>query len=373
MGSIIELSHFAVMVVAVVGLYPALFLALVPRPSALKDAQSGAVAPVWHHGRYPVFDVVKGVAILAVVLIHVTFLFPVEWVAFSQVVLDLINNLLRFAIPFFLAASGALLRPVRYKIAELGRFYGSKVTRIIVPYVLVVGVMGWWQNAALTEIGWLALTGDMSTPFYFMSVLIQLYILFPFVQHVATRWAFVLFSLGVSVISGMVPFLAYAGEVPLFLPYLFFFVWGIYLRDALGTGAIPDQRWLWVGVIGLFVMVHALVGVERMYNLRFFFGPAALLLLYWWYTRRACSETLSRVLTYIGSISLWVFLFHFPILQLIRDTLLPHISPQPFVVFLVFAVGGVSLSIGAAMVAAYFYRVAGLLVRRCYERVMARV
>lgn len=351
MGSSTEYEHFAVMLVLVMGFYP-LFFALVPRRSEWPEQGPGLTAVA---GRFPFFDLVKGLAIIAVVLIHVTLLFPVEQVAIAQSTLDLLNNILRFAIAFFLIASGMLLQPVGRRLTDWKNFYTRKVSRIVVPYLLVVVALGWYQGLSWSQLAYQAVTGEVAEPFYFMSILIQLYILYPLLQRWATSWWFVVASLGLSMVAVFLPALYWWQGVPLTIPYLFFFVWGIYMRSACVPGRLPSQWPLWVTVVGLYVVIQGVVGIERMYNLRFFFGPAAFLLVYWIYMQNWFEEWFVWHMAQLGRLSLWVFLLHFPILQLLVTFTVPYVPNWPWTVLVGYSVLGVTLSIIAAVLVSRVY------------------
>lgn len=358
MGSTVELLHFMVMATVVMGLYP-LFFSLLPRRSRWQE--SGSALPAVGR-RLPFFDFSKGLAIMAVVLIHVTLLFPIEQVTIDQQTLDVFNNILRFAIAFFLIASGMLLTPVGKRWRDWHGFYARKVTRIVVPYLLVALALGWYQGLPWTQLGYQALTGEVSVPFYFMSILIQLYLLYPLVQPLATRWWFVLLSLLLAVVAAMVPALQLLYGVPLAIPYLFFFVWGIYMRPAILEGRVPPQWLYWLAIIVLYVAVQMVVGVERMYNLRFFFGPAAFLLLYWVYIRGWFEEWFVQQVAIVGQLSLWIFLLHFPILELLIITTTPEVPNWPWTILVAYSVGGLALSIAAAAAVSRAYAATAMVI-----------
>lgn len=351
MGSEIEFLHFGVMAIVVIGLYP-LFLSLVPR-RAQWLAEATPLPTV--AGRLPFFDFVKGLAIIAVVLIHVTLLFPIEAVSLSQATLDLLNNLLRFAIAFFLIASGLLLRPVSGTWSERYDFYARKVSRIVVPYLLVVVALGWYQGLAWSQLPYQALTGEVSVPFYFMSILIQLYLLYPLLQSWAHRWWFVLLSLAVSIFAAFWPPLQSGAGIPLAVPFLFFFVWGMYMRPAVLEGRVPKQAMLWLFVVGLYIGIQALVGLERMYNLRFFFGPAAFLLVYWIYLRGWFEDWFVTQVAKVGQLSLWIFLLHYPVLELLAWYGASRVPDWPWAVLAAYSVVGLVSSIAIAALVARAY------------------
>src|SRR5262245_43128639 len=82
------------------------------------------------HELQPFFDVARGLAIISVVVIHAVYLLMIAHPHDHVGVLTVINNLGRFAIPFFFLCSGILLTPSE-------GFYTRKLVRIFIPYVVM--------------------------------------------------------------------------------------------------------------------------------------------------------------------------------------------------------------------------------------------
>ena len=62
------------------------------------------------NGRLPFFDFLKGIAIIAVIFIH-CFIFIGKTFPDKTFYIHIVNNLFRFAVPFFFIISGILLTP----------------------------------------------------------------------------------------------------------------------------------------------------------------------------------------------------------------------------------------------------------------------
>lgn len=144
--------------------------------------------------RIDFFDFARGLAILAVIVIHVAFFirFFDEKISFSSLVWnEQINRVARFAVPVFLISSGALLSLPGLQKESLKNFYLSKIKRIIFPYAffsffatyLFSGVSNsffQYLSRATKEF----LTGGALPAYWFVSVLLQLYILYPFLWYI---------------------------------------------------------------------------------------------------------------------------------------------------------------------------------------------
>ncbi len=139
--------------------------------------------------RVPFFDFAKGIAITAVILIHVAFLLayfsddlPLSFLSWNEG----INRAMRFAIPVFFISSGALLFLQNFKIETLKGFYLPKIKRLVIPYVAFSFfatfatskgsfILSDYITTALKDL----LTGGALVPYWFIPVLFQLYLLYP--------------------------------------------------------------------------------------------------------------------------------------------------------------------------------------------------
>src|SRR3989344_1342847 len=192
-------------------------------------------------GRIPFFDFVRGIAILMVIVAHVMYFQMVVSSGGHETFLVLINNYVRFAIPVFIIASGALLEmPTR---DGLGDFYKRKFFRVVLPYLIV----------SLILIG----------------------------------------SFIFSLICNSLPALWYFGGAAFAGRFLFFFVYGMYHRNDFisrnngrRVGAYP-----WSAIV-IFFLVFTFFYPGFLDNARFFYGVAMFELLL----------LLSRRLEYLSSI-----------------------------------------------------------------------
>ena len=150
-----------------------------------------------HGARLAALDVFKGIAILAVVLIHVSShalrRLEGENVHFAVMIL---NRAAQFAVPAFLFLTALMAtRSSLHPGFSALRFYQSKVSRVLVPYLIWSLIYGLFRvetsTVVLSDLGsltlwrdWL-LGGDAFYHLYFLVVVFQFYAIFPLVRWFA--------------------------------------------------------------------------------------------------------------------------------------------------------------------------------------------
>ena len=300
-------------------LIPILY-AFVPRQPP--DGTPGKPLTRSENGRYAVLDIVRGIAIFAVVLIHVRYLLPVEWYAdMDYDVLNAFNAILRFALPIFFIASGVLLTPPALRLVPVLQFYARQFTRIGLPYAFILALLlfarGEFDVAYFLRSFF---TGEASVPYYFIAVLLQLYLIYPFIARLATKRSWVYVALGTSIASLLYPPWWTIAGVASSVPFLFFFVWGIYMRRQLLEGTVSRSYTPWLVLIALF-LVGYVAFPGPYYNMQIFYGTAMFMVMYLTLTRVPISGYAARFFAYAGWLSLWIYLVHFPLQELV----LPYI------------------------------------------------
>lgn len=318
MDTIQELSHLLTMTCVVLTI-PALFRAFIPYPFV-----QNAETPKKSLGRITAFDGVRGVAIIAVILIHVSEILAQTNVGASKYFLDALNTLMRFCIPVFFIASGALLTPFIREAGTYRAYLTAKVVRIAVPYILVTAVLTGMQGGGFREFITHSVTGGASVPLYFVLILFQFYVLYPFIERYAHTRFFVIASFGLTLITSFSSSVYFVAGVPLCIPYTFFFVWGIYMRPLLLAHVRPNL-WPFVWIVCLSVLVYILFP-GHYYNIRPYYGVALFMLLFAFFTHSHCAH-IKRFFGWLGTFTLWVFLTHYPLLEYVIPKMLMPESP----------------------------------------------
>jgi surface polysaccharide O-acyltransferase-like enzyme len=276
-------------------------------------------------------DSLRGIAIIGVIIIHTCYFLMFQYsTTFDILVLSIINNIFRFVIPVFLFTSGLLLKPFIWNRTTIIQFYGSKIVRIAIPYILITIIL--WQIGYSGDISLikLLLSGEAAIPFYFVPILFQLYLLYPlldYIRNISPKYLLI-GALAISLISFFIPYTWELWGIPLCSQYLVFFVYGMVRKNIF----IEAPSSIWQELIWIYFALQAsiivllpylnlsetIVKSLSFYNVQIFFGFAVIFTL-WNYLQKSNSITkiVQIIFTPLGHISLWIFLFHFPIQQII--------------------------------------------------------
>ncbi len=289
------------------------------------------------------FDFAKGAAILAIIVIHSCYFLPVfssEFNFFSQVAAEQINRAMRFAIPVFFISSGALLFLKDLSKNSLKNFYLKKLKRIALPYVLfslfctyVFSFFGDFDffnylRAAIKDV----FTGGALIPYWFIPVLFQLYIAYPFLWYLLEKKRknpakVLMYSFFVSLISYFLlsykylGWQRYLGEMSFFGPALFLFVFGMIFGPLLLSRnrqkmKIPGFIVFVPTIVLLYFLLGLIAPTEGYYNNRLVYGPVVFLFLFYIYPFFEKIK-ISAFFEGLGKKSLYIYLLHFLVFYLI--------------------------------------------------------
>jgi len=264
-------------------------------------------------GRQLIFDWLKGIAIIAVIFIHSSYVFTTyKLVDFNVYFNNLSNNLTRFAIPVFFICSGILLTAPLTKQAYF-EFYKRKLLRIFVPYLLVSFAVAIFWGDTVSQFIYYVITGKALVPFYFIAVLMQFYLLYPLLMKLKKSKLFLPVSFIISIIVTLIPALWNLAGIPLFFKFLFFFSYGLAMRDYFldyKADKKVARTWLYIGLVYILIV---LLSDQRFYNIRLFYGLAVFHLVFYYKDYILNKMKSSKVIINFGKNSLWIFLLHFPV------------------------------------------------------------
>ncbi len=274
-------------------------------------SKANLLKPVQASDRIDFYDFLKGVAIVAVIIIHAGYFYNASDSAEHSLFFSLTNAMSRFCIPIFFISSGILLTPWE-KISNKNDYYKKKFLRIFLPYIILVTFMAVYFHSPVLKYLYLMFSGQALIPFYFIIVLLQLYLVYPILSKYRRRKYFLLitFLISFSVTLLFDPITIFG--FPIFVKFLFFFAYGIYMRDYFlsFTKLQKTELALWFTVLVVYILI--LITLPEMYfNLRLFYGLAIFNLLYYYRETLEKYNYFYKTFINIGTYSLWIFLFHF--------------------------------------------------------------
>lgn len=262
------------------------------------------------------FDIARGVAILAVIGIHIIqfFIEAHPESAGRETSHFVINNILRFAVPVFFICSGTLLNPFSITTREgLIQFYTRKLVRIFIPYIFCSIAVDLFKESTINTLLWNIMAGRALPPYYFMTVLFQLYLIYPLLVRWRNKSWFLPVIFALSVCSFFQSQTWWFFGISTFLPYLYFFAWGIAKRDDYLSGERGYIKTdLFVFILIIFYLGFCIFRPEYYFNMRYIYGIAVFHLLYLAAVRIKISSLRSSI-GILGKHSLWIYLIHFPI------------------------------------------------------------
>ncbi len=286
------------------------------------------------------YDLIKGLAILAVIFIHVAYAnrnFTADGKDNAFVII--MNNMARFAIPLFFICSGVLLSPIG-NLKGIKNFYIRKLWRIFLPYLLCSLAFAYFFEYPLEVFLYKLIAGKADAPYYFMVVLFQLYLLYPFLcmAKSSKHFLFLTFLLSLFAFAGNVRSVF---GIPLCAEYLFFFVYGMACRDKfMNYKPGRNEQYFWLAAIVLFFAV-ILFKQEQYYNAQFFYGLAVFNLMFFYRQYLDRKNIVATALKKFGRNSLWVYLLHFQIVLAVNGIFYSwgvNLYPRYFMVFIISAV-----------------------------------
>lgn len=189
-------------------------------------------------------DYLRCIAILGVIAIHISLYGVFNLNIYYKLFYILINNLTRFAVPFFIIISGMLLSH-KYANKDINyiSFIKKRINSIFIPYLFFVLVYYYFFHIACGEpfsmntILKYVISGYVAPQLYFIPLIFQFYILFPIFNNIAkylnskklfiNLMAFIIFGI-ISIYSVYYLHILSWG-IPLIITQSYFFVFGCIL------------------------------------------------------------------------------------------------------------------------------------------------
>lgn len=262
--------------------------------------------------RLEIYDFIKGIAIISVIIIHLSYIFR-EHDSNAEYFLNLINNIFRFAIPVFLICSGIFISNSRNRLKV---FYKKRILDILLPYILLTVIIGIINKISYQGQLLNLLNGSALLPFYYIPVLFHLYLMYPLLSKWKDHKYFLFYCFLISFFSYIFPIIFPYKILEISFTYIFFFAFGM----TKGYRVLEDKnnkklmRNLFF-VVSIFLLV-CFFSNEKYYNCQYFYGPA-IFYLFLYFKEDILKSKISKIITKFGKNSLWIFLMHYLIIQIV--------------------------------------------------------
>jgi len=214
-------------------------------------------------GYFPEINYLRGFAILAVISIHVSTynnkMTCINSLTFFYIIVDVFSH---FAVPAFIFISGFVLYNKYYTNIEIKKFYINRLNSIIPQYLTIstfymialfygAKIIGRSIDWSFSSILYRYVTGGAFYHLWFFVLLIQIYILYPYIlkiydyfqsKHEIQLLLTITFILGI-VYNSFIDMTLPIGKITLFSGYIFYFVFGMFTRNNYDMiKSIPFRR-----------------------------------------------------------------------------------------------------------------------------------
>jgi len=207
-------------------------------------------------------DILRGIAILAVVAIHVSYYFyninPINTLAHINIIIYVFSQ---FAVPLFIFISGYVLSNKYYDTFSLKHFYAARARSILPSYIIFsifyTSYPAFYHHKIPTtsEIIHNIFSGESVYTFWFFILIMQLYILYPIIIKIYKLFEdydkskqLLLFTLLAQIAYIIIATLqGIHSEWSLFISYVFYFLLGIYADK--NTNAFPYTKYAFISSI----------------------------------------------------------------------------------------------------------------------------
>lgn len=220
--------------------------------------------------RYVEFDYIRVFAAMSIIVIHATSTY-----IYGSMMAYYANQFVRFAVPLFIILSGLLLfLSDSGKKSNALNFYKKRARKMIIPFIVWTAFYIVFSNISIIKAGKFGLYDFMALFFkgliygngydhlYFMTIIIQLYLLYPILNYLISRWQYT--TLIASIIATFAcqtgVYLQMLGRIKLpwtplpyyeFFPtWIFYFVFGMYLgKNITGFERVISNKKVIVGSV----------------------------------------------------------------------------------------------------------------------------
>jgi probable poly-beta-1,6-N-acetyl-D-glucosamine export protein len=224
---------------------------------------------------FPELDYLRGLAILAVITIHITTYYTyMPAITNLTIVYMILIVLARYGVPLFLLVSGFALYNKYNKEFDLNEFYIKRLRSIVPPYIIFSVLYEKWNRGAITTAFFNdLLTGKANQHLWFIILIIELYISYPVIMQIYNKcknhsvpkyFLVVVFFINILYNS----YLGAYWFIPQMLGWIFYFVIGMYIRDnyeSIDIQTIARKYWLLVVTVICIGTALSVIELENTY------------------------------------------------------------------------------------------------------------
>jgi len=287
------------------------------------------------------FDAFRGVAIIAVVALHVTYLSG-YWNSSFCFYCQFYCQLFNFAVPAFIFISGYWLSKKQIKsLTDYRTFLVRRFLRIFIPYLFWSIVLVGYEaikthNVDVYRIIFKLIFGQASFQYFFIIVIVQLYVITPLLQYINRKPYGLILVLVLNIMTLLLRYLSRLNFGFLFPSVSAFYSWVIFYEIGLLLGR-SDRKIFIPGNIRPFILpaifvsmlisevegaiifskynnlgfaAHSLKYSSFLYSVCIIFGFLLL---------RECIKYWPKSLVSIGDYSFGIYLIHIPILKQVAN------------------------------------------------------
>ncbi|TGL88293.1 acyltransferase [Leptospira congkakensis] len=312
---------------------------------------------VTNKGRENRFDILRGFAMIGIVLIHIHSYFQFFHPADHSVIRTtlFLSNLSRFSVPLFILTSAIFLR-------KKEGYWITKLKNLILPYSLasIVGYFIKYNDYSLLEFFQFYFLGKVFAPFYFVPLLIQFYIIFYLFdkvllnEKISKYLLLVAFLINLASNLGIFDSILPKGYHAIsILNYIFFFQLGIQIglsKEEEKKQQNADVK-LALGIfsfIFLFLIILFSGGYFIDFKNHHLVYPIFFLFAVWEILPKL-NHKVSEWISFVGNNSLFIFLLH-PFVIHMMHSFDPYLFGGPILGYIVTLILNVGLPIGVAII-----------------------
>lgn len=319
----------------------------------------------------------KGIAIIAVVVIHIFSSLPgkVFTLEPNNLFFIIIDQICRLSVPLFFGLSGYALTKKYHANFTIATFYKRRVFRLIPLYLLwsvglwllFIVVKEWYSTSEPTPWWQVVFLGRGDYHLYFVPLIFQFYLLFPFLLKLLnrSRIGLLLIAIVVQLVSllflewhakqpGATFFVTDQAQYSMLISWISYFVMGMVLAKKSPKNAVGVAGTLFV-LSGCFMAWQAVTeinnGLDPLYALKFtrsivqLYGLSAIILflnISW--ENFKVSKPIMQVWKKVGELSFIIFLSHTLVLRLIFGRNLPGLSHVEVLLGIIFLISALFIS-----------------------------